>query len=71
MGKLKPCPFCGGKANRTIISDGDKSVFRLAVECRCGASMAITYSAGRWIKDPEKTAKAYIARKWNRRDRDA
>lgn len=34
--KLKPCPFCGGKAE---VRDGTYSGSAIHISCRCGAQM--------------------------------
>lgn len=54
MAKLKPCPFCGGKA--VISVDPDAVRWKYYAECiRCCAMSGLTYT-------PQKAKEA-----WNRR----
>ena len=58
--KLKPCPFCGGKAeinvDREAVEDTEKRHWAYTVVCkRCCATSGLTYL-------PEKAREA-----WNRR----
>ena len=56
--KLKPCPFCGGKAEILVVEKGVKSV----IYCHCGFKR---YSFNNGDTD-ENTAKR-LALAWNRR----
>lgn len=74
--KLKPCPFCGGKAE--IAFSGAKYIngtWKGYIVCRCvscTASVRGPYYAGVEIESPlEETIGAYTAKdRWNRRVND-
>ena len=55
MPELKPCPFCGGKAEIVFMSE------KFTVSCASGGCMANIA----WCPDEEKAARA-----WNRRASD-
>ena len=72
MAKLKPCPFCGSPANRHITKADSycPGSYKVAIACtwsECRAAIDMIYNPPSWIKDPERQAKAMIARAWNRR----
>ena len=69
MAELKPCPFCGGKAERVVYPIADCShYFAVRARClRCGCEINFRYGMSDKIENPEKEAKRYIARMWNRR----
>lgn len=69
MAELKPCPFCGGKAER-IVYPLPKCSHYYAVRAyclKCGCEINFRYSMSEKIEDPEREAKRFIATKWNRR----
>lgn len=67
MEELKPCPFCGGRASRGVGAIAER-YYECQAHCEiCGAEIRHRYSMGRWVKNPEKAAKSYISRLWNRR----
>lgn len=42
MEKLKPCPFCGGKADKfTLLKNGKKIRFVIQCENGCGATYPV------------------------------
>lgn len=55
MTKLKPCPFCGGKAR--LVPYGDEHYFVSCTNIKCCAT------AGRHMQNKDEAIKA-----WNRRD---
>ena len=67
MAKLKPCPFCGGVAERSA-SPITEWYFQVEAHCmHCGAEIRHRVSLPAWTKNPEKEAKRYISRMWNGR----
>ena len=74
MGKLKPCPFCGGEA---ILSDVSRGMGKpkYAVVCtKCGASSIVkTPSRNRrsryWELDKQEVMR-WAVKAWNRRVND-
>lgn len=69
MGELKSCPFCGGKASRGVgLICQSEYYFECQAHCEhCGAEIRVRYNVYRWVKNPEREAKRYIARLWNTR----
>lgn len=66
--KLKPCPFCGGKANLQTVPAGyppDDTVYNI-ISCECGAQFRIDGHIPNIKRDC-----AELADKWNRRDNEA
>lgn len=58
--KLKPCPFCGGKANLTYMNDAEDIEKTIAVMCEhCGASSVCLPSFFSAVNE--------ITNSWNRR----
>lgn len=71
MAELKPCPFCGGKAERAVKPLVDGYYFDTVAYCvSCGCTINQKCSLPRWVKKPESEAKRRIARLWNRREKD-
>ncbi len=70
MAGLKPCPFCGGPANRRIQKNKNiPGAYDCAAYClgaRC-ASISFIYSPPGWSENPEKAVKTAISKAWNRR----
>ena len=67
MSELKPCPFCGGKVSRGV-GKITENYFECQAHCEiCGAEIRHKYATPRWIKNPEREAKRFISRMWNRR----
>lgn len=67
--KLKPCPFCGGKAN-VGVDDFNKYL----VMCKCGVMMGISLEIGveiinGWTAEFESAELAIES--WNRRAENA
>ena len=72
-GNLKPCPFCGGEADRRIADGTIQGILIVTIYCKtCGASLRNAYSPGRVNKPKDATATALrlAARAWNRRSKD-
>lgn len=69
MNELKPCPFCGGEASRGVgKACSSDYYYEVQAHCeRCGAEIRHKYSLSMWTKNPEREAKRYISRLWNRR----
>ena len=72
MTELKPCPFCGGRAELRDVSHGiGKEQF--AVVCNeCGASSRArkpygNYKRSYYRETARIEAQAYTAKEWNRR----
>ena len=60
MTELKPCPFCGGRADLVLV-DGCES-WRAHIECtECGAESPTVW----WMDDED--FKGTAVKKWNRR----
>lgn len=62
--ELKPCPFCGGEAEITVVKKGVKSI----IECKthyCGF-MRHSFNNG----DTDEHAAVRLATAWNRRAND-
>lgn len=69
--ELKPCPFCGGKAERVVKVYAGKYYYIGVVNCiSCGCEIRQKISMGSWIKNPEREAKRRVTRLWNRRVED-
>lgn len=69
MGKLKPCPFCGGKSERAV--SVNLTWYDCLARCvSCGAEIRLRYVPYKWDKKPQGSAKRYISRMWNRRSND-
>jgi restriction alleviation protein, lar family len=64
--KLKPCPFCGGKAYYRTPTHLKGTAFDvMTVECKqCGAS---PYAVEVYENDTEENKRKTIAEFWNRR----
>ena len=70
--ELKPCPFCGGKAE---IKYGNAYYIKcVQAHCtKCGVAMPkvpinhLIYTAGKEVRLTEEQAKEKTAREWNRR----
>lgn len=71
MAELKPCPFCGGDADRKIADGISGKIIIVTSFCKsCGASVKTAYSPGT-VNKPKNaiaTALRLSARDWNRRD---
>ena len=68
--KLKPCPFCGGKANVGVDDFNNKYL----VMCKCGVMMGISLEIGveiinGWTAEIESAELAI--ENWNRRTENA
>lgn len=65
--KMKPCPFCGGKAEITLVGNSMTGYSKAEVRCHyCG--MGRTY---RKIKGMSSdNIRSLVAEKWNRRAKD-
>lgn len=64
---LKPCPFCGGTASRSVFPI-TKYYYEAQAHCNiCGAEIRQKISIACWVKNPESVAKRQISRLWNRR----
>lgn len=67
MAELKPCPFCGGKASRGV-GEIARGYYECQAHCEiCGAEIRNRYCVGSWVQNPERVAKGFISRLWNRR----
>lgn len=69
---MKPCPFCGAEAKRTIAPAKGRpmGVYIATIRCtngNCGAEIHTLYSAPAWMKNPIRQARLDIERRWNRR----
>ena len=70
--KLKPCPFCGGEAIRSIKPIVENHYYDTVAFCvNCGCRIRSKISLPRWIKNPESEAKRRISLLWNRRTPDS
>ena len=72
MAKLKPCPFCGSLAKRYVTDARSycPGRYKIAIACTgsgCRAAIDMIYTPPSWVKNPERQAKATIAKAWNRR----
>lgn len=73
MAKLKPCPFCGGQADRKIADGIIQRMIVVTTFCKsCGATVRSAYSPGvvNKPKDATATALRLAAKQWNRRAED-
>ena len=70
MAELKPCPFCGGEADRNVADGVAGRIIVVTTYCKsCGASVKSAYSPG-VINKPKNaiaTALRLAAKAWNRR----
>ena len=69
----KPCPFCGGKAERLIdLDERSDEVFKLyhcSITClQCGAEIAQDFVPPPKLKWPDQAACKFITKLWDRRD---
>lgn len=68
--KLKPCPFCGGEADRKIVDGIAGRIIAVLTFCKsCEAMVKTCYSPGiiNKPKDATATALRLAAKDWNRR----
>ncbi len=61
LNKLKPCPFCGGKAEIFVVQKGEKSVITCTT-LYCGF-MRYSFNNG----DTDENAALRLINAWNRR----
>lgn len=77
--KLKPCPFCGGKAVFQIKSNGSSHYdvhFEFTIKCqKCGCELPKTYSFAFTLGDcgqiiPQNDQRKKALELWNRRSQE-
>ena len=71
---MKPCPFCGAGARRSIApaKGHPMGTYIATIRCvACGAEMHTLYPAPPGMKDPQRQARLEIERRWNMRAKDA
>lgn len=68
MPDLKPCPFCGGKAERLIQRYAGDTDFDAAVYCTgCGCTIRKKFSLQTWTRNKMAEAEWGISVIWNGR----
>ena len=67
---LKPCPFCGGRPRKSVMTSFCGSIYIATVKCeKCGIEKKLAYSPGtvNKPKNAEATALRLAGKEWNRR----
>lgn len=64
MDKLKPCPFCGGRAH--MVTSEDDNGYRTVIYCMSGADVGCFALSSHWALKKEWAEESAV-KAWNRR----